>query len=163
MQDQVQLYSPIIIEVDKSFPQVSVLSLFNMSLIEFLAFFSGETVIKEIRVQSQTPKGAIREHVYSSRMNIFEAQRIIRKSSRKGISIDLELANSNRIDSNFSDEIFYTYKATNQPEELIRRILTSRDLEDAYLIPMEDGSFCYELIEGQLKRYDSIKRYLDRN
>ncbi|MEM7371162.1 MAG: hypothetical protein AAF587_21280 [Bacteroidota bacterium] len=161
MQEMVPVSTPIIIEIDKSYPQVSVLSLFNMSLVEFLAFFSNETFIQEIRVQSQSIRGNIEEEVYS-KVNIFEAQRIVRKTSRKGISIDLELANSKRIDSNFNDEIFYTFPAHDHPQDLIQRILTSRDLEGKYLIPLEDGSFCYEVTEGQLTRYDSIMRYLEQ-
>lgn len=153
---------PIVLEVKQMLQQASTLSLFNMTLVEFLECFSIQTEVKQIEIQSKDVKGTFVEQAISEALSIEELQEIIRTVLPEGISIDIQLGEGYHIDSNFRDEIFFSYQEPFDAQELIHNIFRSRALQDKYLIPADQSNFCYVLQDGKMMRYDSFSRYLSK-
>lgn len=153
---------PIVLEVKQLLQDTSILSLFNMSLLEFLEYANIEAEVRQVEIQTQDKKGDFVERAISNSLSIGELQLIVQEVLPQGISIDIQLGDNYHIDSNFRDEVFFSYEAPFDAQGLIQNILRSRELEDKYLIPADQSSFCYVLQEGKMMRYDSFRRYLSK-
>ena len=151
---------PIVVELKKRHWHLYTLSIFNMSLIQFLDLLEHDLQIKGMQILNKEENGELKELSFSNAMKLEAVKELSLHKVHEIKSIHIQLEENTDIDSNFNDEVYIHFFETFDLQLLLSKIISITAGPRKLIIPPRKNSFCIEIYKGKIHQFDSLDQYV---
>jgi hypothetical protein len=151
---------PLVLALQKRTWPTFTLSVFNLPLPTFLAFFPEDYQIKEMELSYKEKGKRSTTHLRLEKLSSNKVLELLNTSPRRVMSVQLQFDQNISIDSNGEDELFFTFSSSFDFSTLMHRLLSEKARQAPFIPSLHLDNFCWEIKEGQLHSYRSLDTYL---